>query len=453
MHVLSRPLRARVPARRGCLCRYLLAGLLLGWLGVSAAAAEGTAPPALEEIVRGMQGQWDKVQSLYVDFEINGEPAGNPVDAKRYLLIDFFVTQKKSFAYKGNWRYYHSVGPASVERIAPDVEPDWDVIPGGKQMKEAKERKRAEAEKLVGKEQVERARKAVEEAKQATIPAKIMAAFDGKVFRTSMGTDHVEVWTPENIGTDSGWIHQEYLRNIGRVLPDVANTGDTRVKDRFPDAFLGVVGFQVKAALEEVEDSRCVVVARGNEEKLWLDPAVNYGIRRHELYDPESGLAKDIFRNRDFVEFAPGVWLPKGCVWERCAPAGAPANLRGKPLARYTFTVSKIGINSVPDDLFTLKIAPGTMVMDTSVLPPKEGRIQSVTYPMPADTSQLDTTIQQALQQRQQFESKNFWQTVLIWGNAGLFLLIGAGVVYFRLRRRKAPSDEGKAGKLRKAGA
>jgi hypothetical protein len=453
MHVLTRTGGANGGPRPRHWCLCLLAAFLLAWLGVPAACGEGPAPPSLEEIARVMDDQWAKVQSLYVDFELSGKPTGDVANIRRYLLLDFLVTQRKTNAFKGQMRYYRSVGPATVERIAPDVEHDWDVIPGGKQIKAEQDRRLAENEKRFGKEVMEKVKKAAAEQKVATIAAELVGAFDGKVYRVTGTKDQIQIWTPENIGTDGGWIHQEYLRNIGRMLPDTANPKETRVAQRFPDALRAKQGFQVEATMEEVDGNSCAVVARGNEEKLWLDPAVNYGIRRQELYDPESGLATNIYHNQDFAEVIPGVWLPKECSWERCAPPGAPPALRGKPLVRFQFAVSRIGVNNVPDDLFSLKIAPGTLVMDTTLLPPKEGHEQLVTYPMPADETKLAETIRRAVEEKQQYESKNFWQKVLIWGNAGAVVLIGGALVYLRLRRRKARSDEGKTGELHKAGA
>jgi hypothetical protein len=385
-----------------------------------------------------MNDQWGKVRSLYVDYDVSGQPVGDPANVKRYLLLDFFVTQHKSFAFKGQLRFSRSLGPGSAEVIAPGVEPDWDAIPGGKEMKARQDQRRAEDEKNFGKERVEKAMKEAAAETRRSIPAEMVAAFDGKVFRVSMEKGVFQVWTPENIGNDSGWFHPEYMRNIGRMLPNVVKGDDAAIVDRFPESFLANRGFKVEAALEEVDGCRCAVVARGKEEKLWLDPATNYGVRRREFYDPKSGLPSDIFRNQDFAEVVPGVWLPKAGTWDRCAPPGAPPAIQGKPLARYQLTVSKVSVNDVPDDLFSLKIAPGATVVDTSVLPPKNGEVRSVSYPMPADGSQLDATIQQAIQEKERFESRAFSTMTIIWINAGIVLLAVVAFVVYRMRRKRA---------------
>jgi hypothetical protein len=442
MHVVTGTRWANCGSCPRCLPRCLFAAFLLGWLGVPAARGGEAPPPSLEEIARLMKGQWDKVQSLYVDFEMGGQPVTKPADAKRYLLLEFFVTKKQTFAFKGNMRYYRAVGPGTVERIAPGVEPDWDAVPGGKKIKEDMDRRRAEDAKKLGKDKVDEMWRAFAAAKSMQIDAEKVAAFDGKLYRVTRGNGQAEVWKAENIGTDTGWIHQDYMRNLGRALADTASPNKERMdqlRDQFPDAFLGIKGYKVQAGWEEVDGHRCAVVTRGKEEKLWLDPRLNYGIRRRELSDPESGLTQDIFHNQDFVELPPGVWLPKTCVWERCAPPGAPVALRGKPLARWTLTISKIHLNDVPDALFSLKIAPGTIVMDTTALPPpKDGTFQPVLYPMPADESVLDKTIEDAVGEWQQYRSKGFWRQAFFGANAAILLLLGAVLVFRRLQRKAA---------------
>jgi hypothetical protein len=185
----------------------------------------------------------------------------------------------------------------------------------------------------------------------------------------------------------------------------------------------------VQPATEWVEGVRCVVVKNPDREKIWLDPKLGYALRKRDILDPESKRLRWRWLSRGFVEVETGVWLPKECWQEVCGPSAAPAPYAGKPLLRYVYTVTKLNINNVPDSLFEMRIEPGLTVLDATILPPKDGQNQVISYIMPADQKQLDHTIQDALSRTERIQAQSmpvkvfWWVSGAIVGGVALYLL------------------------------
>jgi hypothetical protein len=243
-----------------------------------------------------------------------------------------------------------------------------------------------------------------------------------------------------NLKNDNNWIHQDYMRCAGQALSDPFNAGNHRKAERLPDALAD--GYQVQPVMELVDGAPCVVAAHPTRGKVWLDPTLGYALRLREVRDGASGVLSWRVHNSDFAEVLPGLWLPKVCRREVCGPPLASAPYAGKPLLRYTYTVTRLTVNDVPDALFTLDIEPGLRVMDATVLPPQDGENQLVTYIMPADPSMIDQAIQDALAKRTLLGGGRRWLTWFAWANvavlSGLVLFVG---YRWTMRRRAARAD------------
>jgi len=94
----------------------------------------------------------------------------------------------------------------------------------------------------------------------------------------------------------------------------------------------------------------------------------------------------------------------------------------------------------VPDTLFTLEIEPGTRVVDSTVLPPKDGHDQPVAYKMPADPNQLDRAIANAVASYEGQQPPTGWSMKTILMVNCIFLASVAGYFAYRFLKRKKPA-------------
>jgi hypothetical protein len=436
---LSRGLRTPPRSRAAVLA----AVALLAWGGPpGAGGAPAGPPPTLEDIAAGVRRQWDRIGGLAVDYHEKTEPLVEFKYVKKYKSYISTIERDVSFAFKGDKRYHRELAPPTeVRDMAPDVETDYDVLPGGKQIKKQLEEQKA---------QYRKARQPTP--LQASLASRGReAAFDGKQYRqkepgldgnfkgSSGGTAMIA--DPSSIPDELVQLPQDYLANLFQVRPDAMHPQNDRKAQRLPDA-LGPGGYEVRPDAEEVDGSTCVVVARPGHATIWLDPKINYSVRKCELFDPESGALQERRQNREFVEVEPGIWLPRVCWRDECGPPLAPEPYRGKPLLRHVYEVKKVVVNDVPDSLFRLEIDPGVRVVDATQAPAKDGKPKLVTYEMPADAAALDETIRRAVKQadgvRDRQEAGPRQMTWIVAANAALLAIIGAVLAarYYLARRR-----------------
>jgi hypothetical protein len=364
----------------------------------------------LDEVVAAIEKNWARIHSLSVEYTAKAEPLERLEAIKKYLHIEYLIQEERFFAFKGTKQYYRELGPRLVDRIAPDTEPDYDALPGGRERKRLLDENRA----LAGVD--EKTLKKMRTSRQIQLDPEKITAFDGKVLRRlHSGGRTADVESAEMVPKGATWFVQDYVRSLGLRIPDGLESSSSRKQECLPDVFrLGP--YSVEPALQLVNGFACVVVAWPGRDKLWLDPKVGFALRRRELLDPEGGSLMERWHNHDFVEGDRGIWLPKVCHVDRCGSRLAPAAYRGKPLLRYVFTVTKLGLNNVPDSLFTLDFRPGTFVADANILPAKEGEGDFVTYVIPADRSKLDEAVQEAIAQRAQFQGRRWWTSAFVWG-------------------------------------
>ncbi len=410
----------------------------LALAALAAATSRGAAgeSPRLDEVANTMARQWDKVTGLLVDYEESHKVLADDYAVKRYLLnvdVDEYINV---FAYKLNKLYYKRLGADYETVIAPDVEPDYDVAYGGREVREFLEKQKkalgspppppvTSGEGKVG----QRRRIAVRSR------LRIEAAFDGEKFRQMQPDGKAAVLGSGNFSSYSQNFRQDYLEQIGRPLAVPADRGFDGGSGRFPEAFKEAGGYEIRDGTEAADGFPCAVVERAGHEKLWLDPRTNYGIRKRELYDRPSGAIKERRTNRNFAEVAPGIWLPLAGRRESIAPPSAAEPYRGRPLYTSEYSVRSVRVNDVPDSLFTLHIASGTKVADASMLPDVAGKNQFIEYTMPSDAANLEATIQQTLRDREQRQSQARSRRLVILGIA-LAGAAAAGLIGLVLARR-----------------
>lgn len=231
---------------------------------------------------------------------------------------------------------------------------------------------------------------------------------------------------------DGGEYQQFYLRALFHVLPDVFSS-NSRAALRLPDA-VADEDVHVRPAAEEIDGSACVVVElRKSNRTLWADPRLSYALRQWEIRTPDTHRLIWRYHLRDYRPVAPGVQLPFLIVQERGAPQ-APQEFQNAPLMSWTFRVTRLEANNVPDSTFTLDLKPGERVTDRTVGP------SPVMYTVPADDKQLDTTVAKAVARvrdlpAQETKPPTPWPTWIIL--EAVNLVIGALAIAFFIRRRR----------------
>jgi len=404
-----------------------VAALVIALWAASAAARAGEAGPTIDEIRVGINRQWENIRSLELDYQKSQELVEQPEVVKKFTLIDAIMKKEESFAFKGDKRYYKSDGPSSAKDIAPATDHDYDVIPRGK---EIAKRVAMHNAKALGPNFRLPLRRDVH-----NFIATRELAYDGERMVQAQSNKMTEIQNPEQVRQFSASFADGYLENILRALPNPIDRKDDRKLLRVPDIFdLG--GFTVQAGLQDVDGQPCVVVARLGRETIWLDPKINYGVRRCELLFDGTPYVMWRRFNRGWKEFAPGVWLPTVATKEECGPPLAPESYRGKPLYRTVYTLKTAKINDVPDSSFVIRFEPGVTVLDATRLPLKNGEKQFLVYKMPAHPSQIERAVAAALADR----AVRHWvlgiPTVLLVVSGILIAMIGM-VIFLRVRGQR----------------
>jgi hypothetical protein len=378
------------------LCLWLL-GLVLAFPPVALAQTSDQDLPALDKITEALNQRNSRIESLAVEYWNDAEAIVPLDDVKKYLGMGDPAHHDAAFAFKGNKRFYRNVEVNVVKGSASRV-PKGELVE---------------------------------------------VAYDGELLRRKSHTQRLaDIRSAKDVDDDSSWFPQGYLLSIGMMLPDAmgAPMDERRQRARLPDAFrLG--GFAVESSREVVDGASCVVVSSPRRQRFSLDPALGFALRKTENFNSETGLLESLVISREFAQSLPGVWLPRVCSFESCGGPDLPPAYRGKPMVRYVFTVTKLSINDMPDSLFAMQIEPGYLVVDTPHLPPKS-QLPAVTYVMPADASQVDAAIEEALSTRNRSQSKQTGTWLLLATNA---LVIFAVIAILGVRRvfRRGPDETG----------
>jgi hypothetical protein len=397
----------------------LLTLCLVVWLSTSAQAGDTTTPlPTIEELRASWATFNDRLKSLSVEYELSSQALVEPSVVKKYLGVIRLVDEKHTFAFKGEQRYFgFQRAPGQAQDFAPDVEPRPEAPRAAAGSGDA--RKDAA---LSGLEAV--TSKPGSGAKHTFTTAKYSEyAFNGRVRQIrSHDTESLNlVPKAQATGNDALCFDQGYLHAQLRVLPDVFDQADSRASWRLPDALEGD-NVSIRPNRESIDGHSCVVVElRKRAIVLWCDPACNYAVRQWEGRKPDTNILCNRYHLGDYRQVAPSVWLPFLIVQEACAPK-APAPYQNVPLMTYTFRVSHLQVNDVPDAMFTLEAPAGTRVSDLTV--PGHEQVP-VMYRMPAEASKLAATIAEAVARRA--------GPVVTASGRRLMLVIGANIATLAL--------------------
>jgi hypothetical protein len=386
-------------------------------------------PSSLPDIQALLEQKHTLVRSLHVSYEVRAVPLASPESVKKFLAVEFLISEERSYAMKGVKEYYRFKRPSTADRIAPNTEPDYSTIPGGDAIKSTLDRERAIVERS-DPGALKRLR-----AGPVRMNPELEVAFDGTVIRRkSFGGIGADIWKPENLPASGMWFEREFLWTSGLAAPNtIASTSYLNAFDL--PGLLGRGEFKLQPGKETIDGQPCVVLVSAQNDRVWLDPSLGYAIRKRERFHPETGALKERWHNTEFREVLPGLWLPWSWHVDRCPSHLAPADVRGKPLLRYGSQVKTLELNNVPDSLFELKFDPGTSVMDTTLKPATKEGPEPVGYVQPADPSQLDEVIHKALGKTPPSSALSWWSLALM---GAVSLLAVTALLLWMWRRRSS---------------
>jgi hypothetical protein len=182
-------------------------------------------------------------------------------------------------------------------------------------------------------------------------------------------------------------------------------------------------GFELKREMEPIDGHDCYVITWPNRLKMWVDPTVNYWIRKLENYNGGPN-PQWRFRLGEFKEVIPDVWLPMRFKQEILVIGidGQPEKI-GQPIVTTHGEVLEISINEVKDEDFFVEIPAGTLVID---------RINHRDYQLPANVDDVFSQLaQESLVFGKQGSGKLFW--AFFYG-AVIAVLCVVAVTLFRRR-------------------
>ena len=181
---------------------------------------------------------------------------------------------------------------------------------------------------------------------------------------------------------------------------------------------------------EQVDGAWCHVVEFPDSFKLWIDTKLNCACRKREQYHRDKNRLRLLNRAimSDFVEAAPGMWLPKHFHEQIFFFLPTRPDLDGKVWVDTDIRVEQLEINSVDDNAFKLRIASGTVVFD---------RTHNRLFRLPADTDDLVREIA-ARAKRLVKPSVGAWRQCGILATSALIVALITMLLMRRTRRSHA---------------
>ncbi|MGH7138442.1 MAG: hypothetical protein ACREHD_22045, partial [Pirellulales bacterium] len=244
---------------------------------------------------------------------------------------------------------------------------------------------------------------------------------------------------------------ETYFDHIGYAAAEPGDHERTKESlfNELPDVLL-IAPFVLRPP-ENIDGTACVVVEAAGYQKLWLDVARGFAVRKRQAF--VRGELSAEYEFDDFAEVAHGVWMPRKVRQYVLGTGRVPNQYRAKRLIEYTGTIKRLEANSdAHQALFRLDPEPGAYVMDTTINPPdsqnsapsaaKVGEAMPVvTYIQPADKSDLDKVVREA---RDEFRGSPVapaptrWRVVVGVG----FLAFAVGVLLFYGMRGRRPEGQ-----------
>ncbi|MCA9078832.1 MAG: hypothetical protein KDA93_27660 [Planctomycetaceae bacterium] len=357
-------------------------------------------PPTIDTIVRVIEPQNRRIESLHVKYHLSSELVGSASDAKEYLGMSHLPNERMTFAVKGVKRYFRKT---QIDDVVKAIAPNDDGTRSEVNVARDEER-----------------------------------AFDGEVFwQRSIENQQLTISPASQVEhhSDLALFNQEYFQIQVRSLPDIFNPEEDRSTRRIPDLF-ATGTWSIESDSELVGDDRCVLVTNGDR-RLWLAEDFAYAVRKSEEFFPDSRILGSRIVLSEFTEVAEDVWMPQRIVSERFPhPRKNPPNrIRGMPLVKDVYEVEEIHANDVPNSLFRYSTPPGTLVFDFTQEGDGEGL--SLAYRVPADEADSEESVFNAVSKRASNETSGrslAWNFFVI-ANVVLLLIVGAVWLLIRARR------------------
>ncbi len=303
---------------------------------------------ALDQLKAKLREQRAKIKSLYVEYRFETEALVDPKILPRWQMLEIHPYRaEERVGFRDRQRYLRRILPDGLRFITPpdQVEPD-PAAPAF--LKSIIDRRRQDAARNAG--------------RQPKLAAEDKTwIYTGEALLSQVYADSREVLrkdpTPQRV-----YSPRMYLSCAGLRPPDPAPNKDVRaveLEDWIPDAFDQFDTGRVLEGTEPVDGAECLIVegrraVQGPErdlqrvERFWLDPARGLALLRREVrYD---GVLSERRSCSRLEEVAPGIWLPREATWERCGPAWAAAEYRGKPAFAYRIKATKIRVNDAEND-------------------------------------------------------------------------------------------------------
>ena len=279
----------------------------------------------------------------------------------------------------------------------------------------------------------------VEKGEDATGVTEI--AFNGEVFTERQGVNlTTRGATRSGVGisdrTSDSYNFRELLPLDGVLLtfdvPSAPRVSETRSRYLWPSV---AKRFELRpAGTEECDGSPCLVFS-SNDLKLWLDPQLNYAVRRRAaLYE-----GKVIYDERasDHFQVCAGVWVPKRLIKTTLGNMLESPEYSEQPLFEDEYKITEFRRNiPLADTMFRLDAKPGEWVVDQTLAPhdadgklvrdpQRPGVVPAVSYVQPADKSRVDAAIARAMQRPAGQGGKLSVGAILMIVNAVIVLLLG----------------------------
>ncbi len=121
----------------------------------------------------------------------------------------------------------------------------------------------------------------------------------------------------------------------------------------------------VKNELINIEGHDCYVLEWEQRDILFVDPDMNFSVRKRIVYNQDNGQIEYVATNKDFKEVCPGLWLPyKQMVDVYANTSVEPRSNWGKIASQRFFEIKEVKVGDIEDSLFEISPPVGTRVVD-----------------------------------------------------------------------------------------